>query len=256
MTNRRGQTVSFGYDAGLGYLNSRTTPEGTTTYGARADGGMRATQKYEAADTVYTDHLGRDTVALVMRPTTAYRLTYTYDALGRRSSVGLAQIAGPPGAMDLGTVRYHYTTAGQLDSLYDASGAVTTFGYDLDGARVSTTLPGAGATNTAATAVDRAGGVRFPNAPALDQAFGFQVTQFGSLGRVREQLTAGSNLFERPGVPLRAAGQLDSSYTVTYGAPAGTSCTPLYGTAFSPTDPSQQPTGYSARLTRSARSRT
>ncbi|HEY0780577.1 MAG TPA: RHS repeat-associated core domain-containing protein [Gemmatirosa sp.] len=151
VTNRRGQTVTFGYDATLGFLASRAAAEDSNktavnaTYGTDAIGHVRWAANAESVDSVWTDSLGRDTLAVHRLPALSamrYLVHSRYDSLSRRTQVFTEssgpQAIGPTASND---VQYGFDhAAGVLDSLA-SGGMLTTLSYNADNVPTAVAWP-------------------------------------------------------------------------------------------------------------------
>ena len=256
-TNRRGQTVTLAYDPALGTLASRTTSDGfTATYASDALGRWAAAANAEAADTVYADSLGRDTLA-VRRfgalPALRYLVRSAYDSLGRRVRRELARTgSGASGrTFDVYGTHYGYNATGPIQSVslslntaWSGGGSVT-FGYNTELGPSSMTLANGIVVSNGLTAAHQLGARRYwhqsdaAKGASADVVFGHVLAR-DSLGRVTRRLTP--DMMWSRDYRYDAAGRLASDDLKR--APHQ-SCTPVpattYGSSSAPDAPISQP---------------
>jgi RHS repeat-associated protein len=135
MTNRRGQTVTSTYDA-LGRVETRNADGQQTTWSY--DPAHRWVQAGNAESTNRTEYdaTGRATRVITTLGGVAYTQEIGYDAEGRRNRM---DVSGPwTGTRGIG---YTYNARGQLDTLTDIAGGITTLTYNDDGQLERRVLP-------------------------------------------------------------------------------------------------------------------
>ncbi|HEX2205847.1 MAG TPA: RHS repeat-associated core domain-containing protein [Longimicrobium sp.] len=168
-TNRRGQTVTYAYDA-LGALRSVTADGKTTTYGYDPAGMWVAATNAEGTDTIRFDGLSTGAVreAISVRGGTRYVVSYTRDAaLGVVGSLALTV-----GGRVRGGVVYEYDRAtGRLSGVRDFSGQLTGLSYNADGQPTQIRFPTGDVLTLRYPSNHRLGGMEFAN-PNLNTALG------------------------------------------------------------------------------------
>ena len=162
-TNRVGQTVTFAYDA-LGNLTSRAEGGDTTTYKTDPDGGFVAASNAASTDTITYDAAGRVVDQITHRGSHRYVLESEYDGDGRRTSLA----ATTPWTK---SVTYGYDAEGLLDSLVDAAGGVTHFGYDAERELAQVAYPTGDTLWRDVSSSHRTSALTW-NSAALEKAFG------------------------------------------------------------------------------------
>jgi RHS repeat-associated protein len=165
------RTSALAYDAD-GNLVSSMDFAGRVTTGTYADGfltsstsptGLVSTFEYDGAGRRTIAHFTMGIADTVRTYSPAGLLTeyedsggstsYTYDALGR--------VTGVTGAT--GDVGYHYTAAGDLDTLTYPSGLVVTYAYDLNHRMTGLSAPGVGSIAFDRNDVGAVTEIAFPN---------------------------------------------------------------------------------------------
>ncbi len=132
--NRRGQSVSFTYDA-LDDLTTRVADGRTSTFATDPLGGFVAASNAESTDTIYFDPAGRPATAATWRGGTRYVLASLYNNLeGVRYTLKMT-------APFTRQIVYGYDVNEQLDSLVDLAGGLTTVGYNAELLADTYTLP-------------------------------------------------------------------------------------------------------------------
>jgi RHS repeat-associated protein len=140
-TNRRGQTVTMGYDA-FDAVSSRTADGLTATYVTDALDRFTTASNAESIDTLRLDVAGRQVAEISVRGGRRYERTSAYNAQGLRTQL---QIISPWTA----SVGYRYDAKMRLDTLIAFGGGRTVIGYNRDGQPTGITLPTTPATTIA-----------------------------------------------------------------------------------------------------------
>ncbi|HEX6038584.1 RHS repeat-associated core domain-containing protein [Longimicrobium sp.] len=143
-TDRRGNTVGYGYDA-RDRVTSITSPQGTTTwsYGPDHPNGRprwMAASSAVSTDTLVFDAEGRQTRALILRPvpggTMKYEVASSYDRFGSRDTLRY-RVNGDAWRV----ARTLRDAGGRARTLTDFAGGTTTFTYDGEGSLTQIALP-------------------------------------------------------------------------------------------------------------------
>jgi RHS repeat-associated protein len=139
ITDRKGQATTFTYDATNRRIGATYADGSTTTY--TYDPVSRATEINDSVGGSIRYAYGTFGCAqgcaggqgdrVVLEQTPLGSISYTYDALGRRTSM---TVAGQP------TVSYQYDAVGQLTGVQQG-GQTVNLGYDAAGKRTQQTLP-------------------------------------------------------------------------------------------------------------------
>ncbi|HZG43936.1 MAG TPA: RHS repeat-associated core domain-containing protein, partial [Longimicrobium sp.] len=128
-TNRRGQVITQGFNE-LNQPIWRDADGQRTTWGYDPSGRwVSASNPNSTADRLDFDVAGR----MVQESSRGYVITSQYNLRGQRTEVRMAQ--GPR------VVKYGYNARGQLETLTDLNGGVTTLGYNDDGQETGRILP-------------------------------------------------------------------------------------------------------------------
>lgn len=136
VVNRRGQTVSFTYDA-LDQVLTRSADGLTTTYARDSLDRFSAVANGESTDTLKFDLAGRTVSAITVLAGTRYERALDYDVKDRRTRLRMVS----PWA---DTLRYVWNAYSQLDTLEDWAGGRTAFtAYNADRLPTTITLPNA-----------------------------------------------------------------------------------------------------------------
>ncbi|WP_175484878.1 PKD domain-containing protein [Jannaschia pohangensis] len=181
LTRENGQVETATYD-GLSRRTQVVTPDNTLTYGydpvgnliAAADGDSRLTMAYDVRD-----RLVAMTTDGTVGPQPEITLTYTYDALSRRTS--MSDSLG-------GTTTYAYDPESRLTNLTAPWGTAFSFGYDGEGRRTSFTSTSGrvstmGYTNGLLSSLTHAQA----SVPVLDLDYGYAAD--GKLTTIIDELT-------------------------------------------------------------------
>ncbi|MEV6850597.1 RHS repeat-associated core domain-containing protein [Actinoplanes sp. NPDC051411] len=180
----------------------------------------------ESASTLYAAGQAQWTTATayygdgkVVTPPRGGRTAYWNDGLGRlvkvQEDVPASADVPPP---TVATTSYGYTARGELNSITDASGNVTTYGYDWMGRRTSTKDPDAGPSSTAYDPVGNI--VSTTDATGKTLAYGYDALNrkrtewLGSVGNVK--------LAEWTYDTVPFPGQTGTPVKFVLGQPAGT----------------------------------
>lgn len=132
-TNRRGQVVTFTYDA-LDQLTSRTADGRTTTFATDSLDRFAAASNSESVDTLKYDAAGRPAIEITVRGTRRYVRTTAFDIRDRRTGLSVSE----PWTSSTG---YRYNLMGVLDQITDVSGGQTTLGVDSENLLASVQVP-------------------------------------------------------------------------------------------------------------------
>ncbi|HEY2116916.1 MAG TPA: RHS repeat-associated core domain-containing protein, partial [Candidatus Angelobacter sp.] len=184
-TDANGHVTRFAYDQ-RGHRTSRTLPLGMSeSYGYDAAGNMTSRQDFSGRTTTFTyDSMNQlmgktadpffSTGACAGGVCGATQITYTYDAMGRRTS--MADASGTTNytydtrnrlltkAAPAGTLAYTYDVAGNILSLNssNAGGASMTYTYDALN-RLASATDASGSTTYSYDAVGNLSGFAYPN---------------------------------------------------------------------------------------------
>jgi YD repeat-containing protein len=131
-TNRRGQTITFTYDAIDRLLTRGGAADSTTFIHVFNDSTLVAFNSV-SRDSMKFDLGGQLTSASTKRGSTTYRLDYAYDAGDRKTQLTLAA-PGSPATI----AKWAYNRFGQIDTMVDAGNRTSTFGYNSDRLRDTT----------------------------------------------------------------------------------------------------------------------
>ncbi|HYW10154.1 MAG TPA: hypothetical protein VE913_24515, partial [Longimicrobium sp.] len=183
-TNRRGQTISFAYDA-RNRVTERAAGADTTRYAYDPDERWVEVRNAESIDTVYADTLGRVTRSTSVRAGQPHVITYAYpgaDALLNSVSYD------PPGTVGI-TVgpRYAYNSSRQLAEI-NFGGTTTEFDYDTRRMLSAIRFPTGDTLRVTHTSQGQVARVSHSN-DALERAFGRHYG-YDRLGRITTRRTA------------------------------------------------------------------
>jgi len=193
-TNRRGQAVSFTYDA-LDRVATRTADGATTTFAYSADDPAHPTAPTwasaanpESIDTVRYDGTGRLTESVSWRPVNGlWKRTAMEPHYGTRNQLLAVGIVSPFGrdsldyAYDAGTF--------QLRAMGDLARGVTQFTYTRDGLPMQTTLPTGQVVTSTYTSTHMPQAIRYGSNAALDAAAGVRYL-YDNLNRIQTRISA------------------------------------------------------------------
>jgi RHS repeat-associated protein len=170
-TNRRGQTITFTYDA-IDRLLTRAGAADSTTFIHVFNDSTLVAFNSATRDSLKFDLGGRLSSASTKREATTYRLEYAYDAGDRKTQLTLAA-PGSPAII----AKWAYNRFGQIDTMVDSGNRTTTFGYNSDRLRDTTRYPTDGTPTvriTAPLASHAAGGI-FYDKPSVDVIAGREI---------------------------------------------------------------------------------
>lgn len=178
-TNRRGQQITFTYDA-LGQPTSLVADGRTTHFGTDPSGAFSAAWNSESADTTWFNDADRPDSIATWRAGRRYKMIPASNAQGAKTHLSLS---GPViGSRSLG---YHYNVKSQLDTLTALDGQKTTFGYNADGQPTGVYLPGGLAISQTFISTHGQGSIAYSSS-SLNDALGLRFG-YDEMGRVNQR---------------------------------------------------------------------